>query len=142
MCGVFAFFYRRPLTDVDIEFGRRGTKAIGYRGPDASGEWVNKEKGVYLGHRRLSVIDLSHDSDQPMIRRNLALSYNGEIYNYRSLRERLKGRGETIKTAGDTEILLAAWQQWGRQSLNELDGMFGFALLSSWPCAGTQMAVA
>jgi asparagine synthase (glutamine-hydrolysing) len=128
MCGVFALFYRRPLTDADMDLGRKGTQAIAYRGPDASGEWADRENGVYLGHRRLSVIDLSDDSNQPMIRRNLALSYNGEIYNYRSLRERLKGLGESIKTVGDTEVLLAAWQKWGQDALEQLDGMFGFAL--------------
>jgi asparagine synthase (glutamine-hydrolysing) len=128
MCGVFALLYRRPLTKFDIDLGRRGTTAVAYRGPDASGEWVDKENGVYLGHRRLSVIDLSHDSDQPMVLRNLSLSYNGEIYNYRSVRERLKGLGTTVNTLGDTEVLLAAWQQWGRAALEYLDGMFGFAL--------------
>jgi asparagine synthase (glutamine-hydrolysing) len=128
MCGIFSLFYRRPLTDDDIELGRRGTEAISYRGPDASGEWVDRENGVYLGHRRLSIIDLSHDSDQPMVQRNLVLSYNGEIYNYRELRNRLIGLGDTFRTSGDTEVLLTAWSRWQDEALQKCDGMFGFSL--------------
>lgn len=128
MCGIFAMFLRRPLTDADVDLGRRATAALRHRGPDASGEWVDRASGVYLGHRRLSIIDLSAASNQPMRLGNLAITYNGEIYNYRVLRDRLKGLGHSFLTTGDTEVLLHAWQQLGEKALDDVDGMLGFAL--------------
>ena len=128
MCGVFALFLNRPLVDADNELGRAGSLALAHRGPDAEGEWIDREKGVYLGHRRLTVIDLSDASNQPMERDNIVVSYNGEVYNYRSLRERLLGLGSKFSTTGDVEVLLRAWQQFGTRSLDLFDGMFAFAI--------------
>lgn len=127
MCGVFAMFLNRPLNDADIRLGRMGTAAVRHRGPDHGGEWMDRASGVYLGHRRLAIIDLSPASDQPMVRDGTAISYNGEIYNYRDLRDRLAGT-TTFTTAGDTEVLLAAWRAHGPAALPLLDGMFAFAL--------------
>lgn len=137
MCGIFALFLNRPLDDADIELARAGTTALAHRGPDAQGEWIDRNKGVYLGHRRLTVIDLSEASNQPMTRDNLVLSYNGEIYNYRSLRERLTGLGAEFNTSGDVEVLLRAWQQFGTEALDLLDGMFVFAI---WDGSKAQLA--
>ena len=97
---------------------------------------MDREKGVYLGHRRLTVIDLSEDSNQPMTRDGLVLAYNGEIYNYRALRNRLKGLGADFKTSGDVEVLLRAWQHLGIGSLEALDGMFAFAV---WDGSGAHL---
>lgn len=131
-------FLRRPLTDADIGLGRGATAALHHRGPDAGGEWFDRTAGVYLGHRRLSIIDLSDASNQPMQAGNLTLAYNGEIYNHRSLRDRLKGLGQSFRTTGDTEVLLQAWDRFGGQALDEVDGMFGFAL---WDGADGWLAV-
>jgi asparagine synthase (glutamine-hydrolysing) len=128
MCGVFALFLRRPLTESDLSLGRAGTLALRHRGPDHGGEWFDREKGVYLGHRRLSIIDLHPASNQPMARDGLVLSYNGEIYNYRSLREDLIARGSAFASKGDTEVLLRGWQRDGGKYLSSIDGMFAFAL--------------
>lgn len=128
MCGVFALFLRRPLTERDIALGRSGTAALAHRGPDHQGEWIDRARGVYLGHRRLSIIDLSAAGNQPMVADGCAISYNGEIYNYRAVREDLRAVGVHFRTAGDTEVLLKAWQQWRIDALNRVDAMFGFAL--------------
>ena len=85
---------------------------------------------VGLGHRRLSIIDLTHAADQPMFDRSgeLVLVYNGEIYNYLELREELRAAGRVFTTESDTEVLLAAYEQWGTDCLPRLNGMFAFAL--------------
>ena len=99
---------------------------LAHRGPDNGGEWMDRANGVFLGHRRLSIIDLSAASNQPMTRANLTVSYNGEIFNYRTLRDQL--HCERFSTAGDTEVLLASWRNFGADGLPRIDGMFAFAL--------------
>lgn len=128
MCGVFALFLNRPLNAEDIRLARQGTAALVHRGPDASGEWFDTEKGVYLGHRRLAIVDLSDRSSQPMVADNLVISYNGEIYNFRDVRKFLAGRGHTFGSTGDVEVVVRSWQEEGRKCLDRFDGMFGFAL--------------
>lgn len=105
----------------------RMTKAIAHRGPDATGVWT-KEEEVMLGHRRLSIIDTREVSNQPFIDEGTGdvIVFNGEVYNYRELREQLKGDFD-FKTDCDTEVVLAALQVWGRAALNEFNGMFAFA---------------
>ncbi len=128
MCGVFALFLKRPLEREDIELGRRGCKLLVHRGPDAGGEWIDREAGVYLGHQRLSILDPEPASNQPMERGGFHLSYNGEIYNYRELRSRLEDTGVQFTTTGDTEVLLQTLRHHGEEALGQLDGMFAFAL--------------
>lgn len=128
MCGIFALFLNRPLSDQDVSLGRAGTAALVHRGPDGKGEWIDREKGVYLGHRRLSIIDLSDASAQPMVRGESVIVYNGEIYNFRELRSNLKGNGVEFESSGDVEVLLQAWRTWKRKSLDRLDGMFAFVI--------------
>ena len=101
--------------------------AIAHRGPDGSGVWT--APGVGLGHRRLSIIDLE-GSPQPMTSADdrAVISFNGEIYNYRELRRELEALGAHFRTDGDTEVILAAWQQWGTDCLTRLHGMFAFAI--------------
>jgi len=128
MCGIFALFLNRPLSEDDIRLGRSGTKALAHRGPDGSGEWIDRAAGVFLGHRRLAIIDPTSASDQPMSQAGLTCTYNGEIYNYVGLRHSLGGDTAGFKTDGDVEVLLRAWRKWGPQSLDKFDGMFAFAL--------------
>lgn len=128
MCGIFGLFLTRPLTETDIALGRAGTAALTHRGPDADGEWLDREAGVFIGHRRLSIIDLSEESAQPMVRDEHVLAYNGEIYNYRALRERLRNCGTQFRSTGDTEVLLRAWQRHGPSALDLIDGMFAFVV--------------
>ena len=97
-----------------------------HRGPDNQGTLTRPP--IFLGHNRLSIIDLSHASDQPMSRESLSLTYNGEIYNYVELREELERDGEVFTTAGDTEVILAAYKRWGKKCVNRFIGMWAFAL--------------
>jgi asparagine synthase (glutamine-hydrolysing) len=105
---------------------------LAHRGPDGARSWLTRtpRASVGLGHRRLSIIDLSQAADQPMFDRSgaVALVYNGEIYNYLELREELAGGGYGFSTQSDTEVLLAAYERWGTDCLARLNGMFAFAL--------------
>jgi len=134
MCGIFALLLNRPLNDDDIALGRRGTKALAHRGPDGSGEWYDRDRGVYFGHRRLAIIDLSDTNAQPFSSRDLVVTYNGEIYNFQQIRERLTGLGESFITSGDVEMLVAAWRHWGVDCLDLFDGMYAFALWDGEEC--------
>lgn len=120
-------FLRRPLNEDDIQSGRIATAALAHRGPDGQGEWIDAKKGVYLGHRRLSIIDLSHDSDQPMVRGGAALAMNGELYNFRDLRDELSRAGVVFTSKGDAEVFLHGFQAWGSGLLDRADGMFALA---------------
>ena len=100
--------------------------AMAKRGPDGQGVW--KDEVVGLAFRRLAIIDLHERSNQPMHFGPLHLIFNGEIYNYRELREELRNFGHQFETEGDAEVLLHAWVQWEEASLDRLNGMFAFAL--------------
>jgi asparagine synthase (glutamine-hydrolysing) len=126
VCGIAGCYQQadgRELTDVM-------TNRIAHRGPDAGGVWSheNDHVSIHLGHRRLSIIDLSAAADQPLRKGNLTLVYNGELYNFRELRAELAGRGATFVTSSDTEVVLEAWRHWGPDSLTRFRGMFAFAL--------------
>ena len=99
---------------------------IRHRGPDGGAIW--QDQGIRLGHRRLAIVDLGERADQPMFVGDLALVFNGEIYNYRALRAELQATGHKFETTSDTEVLLHAWMQWGRECLLRLEGMFAFAI--------------
>lgn len=105
---------------------RRMLPAVRHRGPDGEGVWSGA--GVALGHTRLAIIDPDPRSAQPMRRGKLVVVYNGEIWNYRAVRDELRAHGHRFRTTSDTEVLLAAWEQWGPDCLMRLDGMFAFAL--------------
>ena len=98
-----------------------------HRGPDYTGRWL--ESGIALGHNRLSIIDLSNSANQPFFdkTKRYVIVFNGEIYNYIELKEKLKSSYE-FQTAGDTEVLLAAFIFWGKDCLKHLNGMFSFAI--------------
>lgn len=128
MCGIFGCFLRGPLTEADIALCREGTARLAHRGPDGQGEWMDRDRGVYLGHRRLAIIDLTAAAAQPMARDGHVVAYNGELYNFLDIRERLAGLGQAFSTRSDTEVLLNAWRQWGQDALAHFDGMFAFAV--------------
>lgn len=128
MCGIYGLFLERPLTDEDIEAARDSARSLSHRGPDGFGEWVDRDAGVYLGHNRLAILDPQPRSDQPMVRDGNVLIFNGEIYNYRELRDRLVEDGASFETTGDAEVLLEAWRHWGPGTLDRLEGMFAAAV--------------
>lgn len=103
---------------------------IAHRGPDAAGTHVEQGPGgtVALGHRRLSIIDLSAAANQPFEKDGYVLVFNGEIYNYRHLTQELKSLGVVFRTHSDTEVVLEAWKNWGPDSLARMRGMFAFAI--------------
>lgn len=128
MCGI-AGFVRKDGAPAEHSVIDRMTTAVAHRGPDGSGLLV--EGSLALGHRRLSILDLSDHGRQPMTSPDgtLAITYNGEIYNYIEIREELKRLGQAFRTGTDTEVLLGAYRQWGEDCLSRLNGMWSFAIL-------------
>jgi len=112
-----------------------------HRGPDNGSNWIRNGGRVALAHRRLSIIDTSHSADQPMVTADgrLRIVFNGEIYNFVELRNELAGLGHVFATRSDTEVLLAAFWQWGEAVLLRLNGMFAFAV---WDEQSRRMFVA
>jgi asparagine synthase (glutamine-hydrolysing) len=147
MCGIFAVFERgRP---VDAARALRATQVLGHRGPDGAGHCSFTRTypgpdgpvrvGCFLGHTRLSILDVSDASSQPFRRRDRTLVYNGELYNFRDLRDDLKRRGTAFETAGDTEVLFELVAEGGSDALREANGMWAFCLLDE--AAGVLTAV-
>jgi len=127
MCGICGEL-RFDGAPADLSAVERMMEQIQRRGPDHGGSW--SDGAVGFGHRRLSVIDLSIRSNQPMLdpELGLALVFNGAIYNYKALREELKAKGYRFFSDGDTETILKAWHAWGEDCVERLHGMFAFAL--------------
>lgn len=108
---------------------KKMTDCISYRGPDGDGYWHSDDNRIALGHRRLSIIDLTHDADQPMqYQDRYVIVFNGEIYNYLELRKQLIQKGYTFHTSSDTEVLVALYDYKKEKCLDDLDGMFSFAI--------------
>jgi asparagine synthase (glutamine-hydrolysing) len=143
MCGIAAIFaYGEMAPPVDRDELIRMRDQMASRGPDGTGEWLSEDRRVGLGHRRLSIIDLSHASDEPLFNadRSLAITFNGEIYNYRELRSRLSDqglpsdgpegfRGYRFMSQGDAEVVLAMYETRGiDETMQTLRGMYAFAI--------------
>ena len=132
MCGIAAIFsYGEMAPPVDRDELIRIRDQMGSRGPDGTGEWFSEDRRVGLGHRRLSIIDLSHASDEPLFNadRSLAITFNGEIYNYRELRSRLSDQGYRFMSQGDAEVVLALYETRGiDETMKALRGMYAFAI--------------
>lgn len=128
MCGIVGKAMVRGGVDPHALIRMRDT--LRHRGPDDAGIWVNDDRTAGLGHRRLSIIDLTEAGHQPMASKcgRFQIVFNGEIYNYRELREQLAGKGRAFRTATDTEVLLAAFAEWGEACVEFLTGMFAFAI--------------
>ena len=108
------------------------TSAMHRGGPDDEGQLINNELGYALGHRRLSIVDLSSNGHQPMKddANELEIIFNGEIYNYKELREELNAKGHQFFSDSDTEVLLKAYTEWGNNMLQKLKGMFAFIIIN------------
>jgi asparagine synthase (glutamine-hydrolysing) len=131
MCGVAGFWSPSLSASARREAVRGMTLRLAHRGPDADGHWVPADTPIGLGHRRLSILDLSATGAQPMWSANgrYVLSFNGEIYNFRELRERLHAAGAVFRGTSDTEVLLAGFEAWGiTETLRESTGMFALAV--------------
>ncbi|AUW58494.1 asparagine synthetase B [Sphingobium sp. SCG-1] len=128
MCGIAGIFHLETAKPVDPARVRQITDAIAHRGPDGAGVWT--APGVGLGHRRLSIIDLGGGA-QPMLTpdESLAVTFNGEIYNFAEVRRELEAKGHRFRTDSDTEVILHGYRQWGEDCVHRFDGMFAFALL-------------
>lgn len=127
MCGIAGIVHLdgSPASPVLL---RRMTDSIAHRGPDGEGQIVDGPLG--LGHRRLAIIDLSDAGRQPMATPDgrYLISYNGEVYNFQQLRAELQALGHIFHSRTDSEVVLAAWAQWGPKSLERFNGMFAFAV--------------
>jgi len=133
MCGISGFL------ETSLRFGDQSLHAMAlemvntlhHRGPDDSGTWADAASGIALGHRRLAIIDLSPEGHQPMHSScgRYVISFNGEVYNFKGLRNELEALGHTFRGHSDTEIMLAAISQWGiLPAVKRFNGMFAFAL--------------
>ena len=132
MCGIAGIISPLSQADLSARDGRDIQTMAGqlaHRGPDGAGFWHNPAQNIHFGHRRLAVIDTSEAAAQPMHYRNrLTIVYNGELYNYPELRSTLQALGHQFQTASDTEVILAAFDQYREDCLQYFDGMFALAI--------------
>src|SRR6476660_1500915 len=131
MCGIAGIFaYHYAANSVDRDELVRIRDHMAARGPDGKGLWCSKDGRVGFGHRRLSIIDLTEAGAQPMASADgsLVVTFNGEIYNYRALREGLEAKGKIFRSHSDTEVLLHLYAERGEEMVHDLRGMFAFAL--------------
>lgn len=128
MCGIIGMFSPQKMLPGETVLHHACT-ALAHRGPDGEAQWKNAAGTVWLGHRRLKIIDLSAAAAQPMRYMNrYHIIHNGEIYNYIELREKLAKKGMVFQTVSDTEVILAAYAQYGEQCVEYFNGMFAFAI--------------
>ncbi len=128
MCGIAGFIdYNNRLGQNALE---AMTDVLAHRGPDASGYTLyNLKQGhIGLGHRRLSIIDLSEGGRQPLSRTDWHIVFNGEIYNYKIIQKELLDLGHTFTTTSDTEVIIAAFEEWGVKAIDRFNGMFAFTI--------------
>jgi len=131
MCGIAGIFaYRDSAPPVDQGELLRMREAMVKRGPDGAGLWLSADKRVGLAHRRLSIIDLTDDGAQPMSSADggLMIAFNGEIYNYRELRQELEAKGHRFRSQSDTEVLLHLYADRGQEMVHGLRGMYSFGI--------------
>lgn len=127
MCGFVGF--TNKINDASIVLGKMMDR-IKHRGPDSDGKYVDEQ--IAMGFRRLSIIDLSDQGSQPIFNedKSLVLTFNGEIYNYKDLREELVASGHKFYTQTDSEVLIHGYEQWGEDMLDKLRGMFAFVIFN------------
>lgn len=128
MCGLFGY---TPIEKSELERARGALDTLFHRGPDQWGEWFDDR--IYIGHRRLSILDLSEQGRQPMVdeRGDVVIAVNGEIYNYLDLKKELSGR-RRFKSQSDSEVLLHGYREWGIEGLlGKIDGMYAFSIFDA-----------
>jgi len=134
MCGIGGVYLRVGDKTVVASFLADVNEHQRHRGPDSEGTYISGDGRVGLAHRRLSIIDLSKNADQPMTYRDYTISYNGEVYNYLELRSQLEGRGHAFSTTSDTEVLLHLYEEYRERMLDLLLGMFAFVIYDRKAC--------
>jgi len=128
MCGISGIISHQGF-DINFQQLKLMSDALIHRGPDGSGVWINDQKTVGFAHRRLAIIDLTNDAEQPMhYLENYSIVFNGEIYNYIELKNQLKQNGYSFRTNSDTEVILAAYDYYKDDCVQHFDGMFSFAI--------------
>ncbi len=143
MCG-FAGFLTSKSMEAAAMSAALGSMihCLAHRGPDQEGVWTSPEDGLGLGFRRLAIVDLTEEGDQPMMSASgrFVLTFNGEVYNFRELREQLHARGHRFRGHSDTEVILAAFEEWGVEaSFPRFNGMFALAV---WDAAPRRLVLA
>src|SRR5665647_2380666 len=131
MCGIAGIFaYHHSAPPVEAAEAVKIREAMRSRGPDGAGLWLSPDKRLVLAHRRLSIIDLSEAGVQPMATRDQSVRvvFNGEIYNYRELRNGLEHQGHRFQSQSDTEVLLHLYEEYGEAMMDRLRGMYAFAI--------------
>ena len=131
MCRIIGFTDFNFHSDYNLEetaVSMRDTLTHG--GPDDAGLYVDKQKGLALGHRRLSILDLSELGHQPMANedKSLWITYNGEVYNFKEIRKELEGHGHRFRSNTDTEVVLKSYEKWGKECVHKFRGMWAFAI--------------
>jgi asparagine synthase (glutamine-hydrolysing) len=127
MCGIAGIVSLKNKV-VEKHLLQSMTDSIIHRGPDGEGFWFNNDETIGFGHRRLAILDLSENGKQPMKYHHLTITFNGELYNYIELREVLVKKGHVFESQTDTEVILAAYLEYGEDCLKHFDGMFAFAI--------------
>jgi len=132
MCGIIgALLFKNSTFTITEQYITRMRDTMIHRGPDGAGVWISYDGKVGLGHRRLSIIDLSEAAGQPMCNEDgsVWIVFNGEIYNHAEIRPELERLGHKFKTDhSDTEVIIHAYEQWGIECLERFRGMFAIAL--------------
>lgn len=127
MCGICGYI-NFSKTRQDSSVLKNMVHTIHHRGPDSQGYFEDQEHQVFLGHARLSIIDISDNGKQPMSYGNFTIVFNGEIYNYREIKKELSSLGHSFKTNSDTEVILHSFKEWGTACVCRFVGMFAFAI--------------
>lgn len=129
MCRISGFWdFSEHLSYAGEEVNGQMRDCMEYGGPDAAGGFFDDHLSLYLGHRRLSILDLSAAGNQPMCYKNWVLVFNGEVYNFQKIRTTLQQLGRTFQTQTDSEVILQAWEEWGSEAVERFRGMFAFAI--------------
>lgn len=127
MCGIAGFYSTVGGSDLELE---SLTNSLNHRGPDSDGYFIDDTVG--LGHKRLSILDLSENGKQPMYSKNnrYVIAYNGEVYNYNEIAAELKAEKQALSfiSSSDTEVVLEAFSHWGVSFVSKLNGMFAIAI--------------
>ncbi|MDE3014262.1 MAG: asparagine synthase (glutamine-hydrolyzing) [Gemmatimonadota bacterium] len=126
MCGIFVAFNHNGIAHLPARRLRAAIAKVGHRGPDNLGYFA--QEACFLGHTRLTILDLDAVSNQPFRFGDLSLTYNGEVFNYQELREELRALGHSFETESDTEVVIHAFAEWGVESFSRLNGMWALAI--------------